>query len=84
MDRTCEYIANLRASGIAASLVDCRTQFVHAAAENVELEFFQIDFFETAFVRQIVLDTIVLPGEFSIQVLGKVALTAPPNMQNYF
>jgi hypothetical protein len=55
---------------------------VHAAAENVELEFFQVDFFETTFVRQIVLDTIVLPGEFSIQVLGKVALAAPPNMQN--
>jgi hypothetical protein len=45
---------------------------------------FQIDFFETTFVRQIVLDTIVLPGELSVQVLGKVALTAPPNMQNCF
>jgi hypothetical protein len=65
-------------------LVDRRTQFVHAAAENVELELFWIDFFETTFVRQIVLDTIVLPGELSIQVLGKVALTAPPNMQNCF
>jgi hypothetical protein len=84
MDRTCEYICKFTVSGIAASLVDCRTQFVHAAAENIELEFFQIDFFETTFVRQIVLDTILLPGEFSIQVLGKVALTAPPNMQNCF
>jgi hypothetical protein len=84
MDRTCEYICKFTASGIAASLVDCRTQFAHAAAENAEFEFFQIDFFETTFVRQIVLDTIVLPGELSIQVLGKVALAAPPIMQNYF
>jgi hypothetical protein len=43
--RASEYIREYVAPSVAVSLVDCRTQFVHVAAENIELDFFQIDFF---------------------------------------
>jgi hypothetical protein len=69
---------------IAVSLFDRRTQFAHAAAENIERELFLVCFFRTAGARQIILDRIELPRELSKQVLGKVAQTAPPNLQIVF